>query len=182
MAFKFNPTGIEGLTIINSDKFGDKRGFFMETFRESLFFEGGITAHFKQDNCSFSTKGVLRGLHYQLAPHTQGKLVRVVEGSIWDVALDIRKNSPTFGKWHGVELNEDNNLAFYIPPGFAHGFVVLSDAAMVIYKSTEEYKPESERGIRWNDPAVGIKWPVVDPQIAERDASFPLLKDAEILS
>lgn len=182
MAFKFNPTGIEGLTIIDSDKFGDKRGFFMETFRESLFFEGGIKAHFKQDNCSFSTKGVLRGLHYQLAPHTQGKLVRVVEGSIWDVALDIRKNSPTFGKWHGVELNEDNNLAFYIPPGFAHGFVVLSDVALVIYKSTEEYKPESERGIRWNDPAVGIKWPTENPKIAERDANFPLLKDAEILS
>ena len=153
----------------------------METFRQSYFSEGGIKENFKQDNCSFSTKGVLRGLHFQLPPHTQGKLVRVVQGSIWDVALDIRKSSPTFGKWEAHELSEDNNLAFYIPPGFAHGFLVLSDVALVIYKSSEEYHPESERGVRWNDPEVGIKWPVESPQIAERDAQFPLLKDAEIL-
>lgn len=180
MAFKFKPTNIPGLLEIESDKFGDKRGYFMETFRESLFQEGDIKAHFKQDNCSFSTKGVLRGLHYQLPPHTQGKLVRVVTGAIWDVAVDIRKSSPTFGQWHGVELSEDNNLAFYISPGFAHGFVVLSEGALVIYKSTEEYSPESERGIKWNDPAIGINWPVSGPQIVERDAAFPLLKDAEV--
>lgn len=181
MAFKFHTTPVKDLLVIESDKFGDKRGFFMETYRESLFDQGGVSVHFKQDNCSFSQKGVLRGLHFQLAPYTQGKLVRVLQGAIWDVGVDIRKSSATFGQWHGVELSQDNNLAFYLPPGFAHGFVVLSEGgALVAYKSSEEYSPENERGLNWNDPAVGIQWPVTNPSIAERDNNFPLLKDAEV--
>ena len=180
MAYKFISTEIPGLLVVESEKFGDKRGFFMEIFKESAFLQGGLQARFKQDNCSFSRKNVLRGMHYQLPPFAQGKFVRVLKGAIWDVGVDIRKFSPTFGKWQAMELNEKNNLALYLPPGFAHGFVVLSEEALVIYKITEEYHPESERGIRWNDPTINIAWPVKNPIVAERDRILPLLKDAGV--
>jgi dTDP-4-dehydrorhamnose 3,5-epimerase len=180
MPFNFKPLEIPDLMLIEPKVFGDKRGFFMETFKLSEFQANGINGDFVQDNMSRSQKGVLRGLHYQLNPKAQGKLVMTVKGAVFDVAVDIRKGSPYYGKWVAKKLSEDNRLMFWIPPGFAHGFMTLSDSAEIIYKTTEEYAPELERGIIWNDPTIGIKWPSLSPLLSERDAALPSLGDAEI--
>lgn len=157
--FNFIKTEIEGMFIIEPTKFGDDRGYFMETYHAGEFKAAGITADFVQDNQSKSKKGVLRGLHFQTA-NPQGKLVRVISGTVYDVGVDLRKGSKTFGKWVGVELSAENAKQFYIPEGFAHGFVVLSDTAEFVYKCTRLYDPTGEGGIRWDDPDVGVKWPI----------------------
>jgi dTDP-4-dehydrorhamnose 3,5-epimerase len=179
--FNFIKTSIDGVTIIEPTVFGDARGYFMETYSKRDFAEGGIDVDFVQDNESRSRKGVLRGLHFQ-KKNPQGKLVRVIEGEVFDVAVDLRKNSPTFGKWEGVVLSAENKKQFYIPEGFAHGFVVLSETAAFVYKCTRFYDPKDEGGLMWNDPAVGIKWPVGDgfePLLSEKDTKNPLLKDLD---
>lgn len=168
---------ISGLLLLESALFSDDRGFFMEAYKESDFFALGLPK-FVQDNFSFSLKGVIRALHYQLPPKDQGKLIRVLEGRIWDVALDIRPGSKTYGQFEAVELSADSGQAFYIPSGFAHGFLVLSDTARVLYKTTKEYEPKAERGIIWNDPDLKIPWPAAKPLVSERDLSFPFFKDA----
>ena len=179
MPFEFEPLDIPDLILVKPKVFGDERGFFMETYKASEFKKNGINYDFVQDNHSKSQKGVLRGLHYQLRPMEQGKLVRCVRGRIWDVAVDIRKGSPWYGKWVAVELSEENKLMLWIPPGFAHGFVALEDNTEVIYKVTKEYSPELERGIIWNDPDIGIDWPVKNPKLSERDSRLPPLREAE---
>lgn len=156
--FKFNKTDIEGVYIIEPTVFGDHRGYFMETYNEKEFKEGGIDVTFVQDNQSKSKKGVLRGLHFQKT-YPQAKLVRVISGEVFDVAVDLRKDSKTYGKWVGVVLSEDNKLQFFIPRGFAHGFLVLSETAEFTYKCDEFYYPEDEGGLAWNDPEIGIMWP-----------------------
>ena len=157
--FKFIKTPIEGLIIVEQAVFGDERGFFIESYNYGEFKQGGIDISFVQDNHSHSKKGVLRGLHFQ-KKHPQGKLVRVVKGKVFDVAVDIRKNSPTFIRWLGVELSEENKRQFYIPPGFAHGFLALKDDTDFLYKCTDYYYPDDEGGIIWNDPTINIKWPL----------------------
>jgi dTDP-4-dehydrorhamnose 3,5-epimerase len=171
-------TAIPGVLILEPRRFGDDRGFFLESFNQRAFNEAtGLDVQFVQDNHSRSAKGVLRGLHYQLPPHAQGKLVRVVRGSVFDVAVDMRRDSPTYGQWAGVELSEDNHRQLWIPPGLAHGFLVTSESADFLYKTTDYYAPEAERGLRWDDPAVGIAWPLngLQPTMAERDRQAPLL-------
>lgn len=153
-----NVGGIDGLCVITPTVHGDNRGYFMETYNQKDMEEAGLTMNFVQDNQSSSTKGVLRGLHFQ-KEFPQGKLVRVVKGSVFDVAVDLRKSSKTFGKWYGIELTADNKKQFYIPEGFAHGFLVLSDLAEFCYKCTDFYHPGDEGGLAWNDPSIGIKWP-----------------------
>lgn len=153
-----NVGGIDGLCVITPTVHGDNRGYFMETYNQKDMQEAGLTMNFVQDNQSSSTKGVLRGLHFQ-KEFPQGKLVRVVKGSVFDVAVDLRKGSKTFGKWYGIELTADNKKQFYIPEGFAHGFLVLSDLAEFCYKCTDFYHPGDEGGLAWNDPSIGIKWP-----------------------
>ncbi len=183
MPFKFKRLSIPDVILIEPRVFGDDRGFFMETYKKSDFLKVGIREEFVQDNHSKSIKGVLRGLHYQLEPKAQGKLVRCIRGKIFDVAVDIRKNSPTFKKWVGVELSEDNKLMVYVPPGFAHGFLTLSEEAEVLYKTTEEYAPELDSGIIWNDEDIGVNWPIdmVDRIIlSEKDKKLPNLKNAKI--
>lgn len=182
MAFIFKKLEIPGLVLIETKAFGDERGYFLESYKQSEFEAAGIAENFSQDNFSFSKQNVLRGLHYQTMPHAQGKLVRVLAGKIWDVAVDMRKNSKTFGKWASAELSEENYLAFYIPAGFAHGFVVLSSEARVLYKVSQEYAPQSERGVIWNDPDLRITWPVKNPILTPKDAAFPKFKDAEIFN
>lgn len=157
--FKFTETEIEGVYIIEPTVFGDNRGYFMETYNYNEFKEAGLDMVFVQDNQSKSKKGVLRGLHFQKT-HPQGKLVRVIEGEVFDVAVDLRKDSKTYGKWVGVILSKDNKKQFYIPEGFAHGFLVLSDEAEFTYKCTDFYHPEDEGGIAWNDPDIGVEWPM----------------------
>lgn len=176
-------TDIPDVMIIEPKVFGDERGFFMESFNAAAFAEAtGVTTPFVQDNHSRSAKGVLRGLHYQLQ-QAQGKLLRVVRGTIFDVAVDIRKSSPTFGKWVGAELTADNNRQFWVPPGFAHGFVVLSDSADVLYKTTDYYAPASERCISWDDPAIGIAWPEgIEPILSAKDKAGLRLQDAEVFA
>jgi len=166
---KITPTRIPDVLLVEPDVFGDERGFFMETYHAEKYAEQGIDAVFVQDNHSRSTRGVLRGLHYQLEK-PQGKLVRVVTGTVFDVAVDIRKGSPTFGRWVGVELSDSNHRQLYIPPGFAHGFCVTSDTADFEYKCSGYYAPETEHGIQWNDPDIGIDWPAHDYLISEKDA------------
>ena len=172
-------TEIPGVLIIEPKVFGDDRGFFYESFNEKAWCEAtGIDTHFVQDNHSKSSKGVLRGLHYQLPPAAQGKLVRCVAGEVFDVAVDIRRKSPTFAQWVGVHLTAENKRQLWLPEGFAHGFQVLSDTAEFLYKTTNYYSPGHERSIVWNDPALGVNWPLVDDvKIAEKDATAPLLKD-----
>lgn len=168
-------TALEGVAIIEPRVFGDSRGFFLETFQlERYRSELGIDLEFVQDNQSRSKRGVLRGMHAQRL-HPQGKLVRVSQGAIFDVAADIDPESPTFGQWVGAELSDANHRQMWIPPGYAHGFVVLSDTADFIYKCTDYYHPEDEIGFIWNDPQVGIEWPVNDPLVSERDAQLPVL-------
>lgn len=178
MPFRFRRLEIPEVILVEPRVFTDQRGFFMETYKYSDFASFGIRDRFVQDNHSRSVRGVLRGLHYQNPPKAQGKLVRVIAGEIFDVAVDIRRGSPTYGKWVGVRLSADNRKMVYIPPGFAHGFVVLSDWAEVLYKVTEEYAPDCEAGIIWNDPEIGIQWPVKDPLLSERDAHWPSLSEA----
>lgn len=157
--FKFKNTSMEGLYIIEPKVFKDSRGYFMESYSKREFFENGLTMEFVQDNESYSTKGVLRGLHFQ-SKHSQGKLVRVITGEIYDVAVDLRPDSPTYLKWEGVYLSGENKTQFYIPEGFAHGFLVLSDEVVFNYKCTDFYHPEYDGGIRWNDKTIGVKWPL----------------------
>ena len=171
---------IPGLVLIEPKAWLDERGFFLEKYKQSDFEEIGLPL-FKQDNYSFSKQGVIRGLHYQLAPFEQGKLVSVLKGRVWDVVVDIRKNSKTFGEWIGVDLNEENNFALYIPPGFAHGFSVLSPEASFFYKCTHEYSPENERGLRFNDPDLNIDWKITGvPIVSAKDRALPLLKEISL--
>ena len=169
-------TLLPGVLVLEPKLHGDSRGFFLETWREDTLKEAGIDERFVQDNHSRSTRGILRGLHYQLT-QPQGKLVRVARGAVFDVALDVRKGSPTFGQWTGATLDEESMRMMYIPPGFAHGFVVLSEIADFIYKCTDYYHSESEQGILWNDPAIGIEWPIDDVRLSERDSNNPRLQD-----
>ena len=179
---EFIQTSIKDLVLIKPKVVGDDRGFFMESYKKSLFSQNGIAVDFIQDNHSKSSYGVLRGLHYQLNPKAQGKLLRCVRGKIFDVAVDIRHNSPTFGKWDGFELSEDNKQMLYVPAGFAHGFLTLSDTAELLYKTTDEYSHTHDRGILYNDPDIGIIWPKLQGNLllSEKDKKQPLLKDAEI--
>lgn len=173
-------TALPGVLIIEPKAFGDHRGFFLETFQVERYREAGITLPFVQDNHSRSQRGVLRGLHYQLPPHAQGKLVRVVAGAVFDVAVDMRRGSPTFGRWAGCELNAQNQRQLWIPPGFAHGFLVLSDSADFLYKTTDYYAPQAEAALRWNDPQLGIDWPLqgIEPVLSAKDAVAPTLAQA----
>ena len=171
-------TSLEGLRIIEPRVFTDQRGFFYESYNENKFIENGIDVRFVQDNHSKSSINTIRGLHYQINPG-QGKLVRVVAGEIFDVAVDIRQGSPTFGKWFGCHISAENTRQLYIPVGFAHGFCVTSDVAEVLYKCTEFYSPQNERGIAWNDPAIGIDWPTTEPVLSERDQNHPVLSQLD---
>jgi len=172
----FIPTALKEVVIIEPRVFVDPRGFFMETYRKSRFVEGGIEVDFVQCNHSRSSRGVLRGLHYQVEK-PQGKLVRVIRGAVYDVAVDIRHGSPTFGHWVGVELSEMNKRQLYVPVGFAHGFCVLSDEAEFLYSVTDYWHPAGERGLMWNDPDVNIAWPINDPVLSDKDQRNPRFKD-----
>ena len=180
---KVTPTAIADVLIIEPRVFGDARGFFYESFNQQAFDRAtGLTLNFVQDNHSRSAKGVLRGLHYQIQ-QPQGKLVRVARGAVFDVAVDIRKSSPSFGKWVGVELSEDNHRQLWVPPGLAHGFLVLSETADFLYKTTNYYAPEYERCIAWNDPAIGIDWPIdMQPSLSAKDQGGLTLSQAELFS
>jgi dTDP-4-dehydrorhamnose 3,5-epimerase len=180
MPFEFRPSELKEVILITPGVFSDERGFFMETYRKDEFVNAGIDQPFVQANHSHSVRGVLRGLHYQLPPHAQGKLIRCVRGCIFDVSVDVRKHSPTFGEAACFELSEENKLGCYIPPGFAHGFYTLSEEADVLYWVTAGYAPESERGILWNDPDIDIPWPSRQVLLSPRDSKHPLLRDADI--
>lgn len=177
MSFKIEYCEIKGLFLIQPKVFGDSRGYFLETWSEKDFSAAGLSVHFVQDNQSKSNKGVLRGLHFQ-NKHPQGKLVRVILGEVFDVAVDLRDGSPTFGKWLGVMLSGELQNQFFISPGFAHGFLVLSEEAIFAYKCTDFYHPEDEGGIRWNDSALDIKWPLnsIIPQLSSKDSLLPLFE------
>ena len=189
---KLLPTDLPGVVVVEPAVFGDERGWFMESWNGPRFEAGlrelGLPAagDFVQDNHSCSRAGVLRGLHYQLPPHPQGKLVRVVRGSVFDVAVDLRKASPTFGLWAGVELSEENQRQVWIPPGFAHGFLVTSDSADFLYKTTDYYAPQHERCLLWNDPVVGVAWPLAQidgaPQLSAKDVAGKGLADCEVFA
>ena len=181
MPYTVTPTAIPDVLILQPKVFGDARGFFYESFNARDFAEAtGLDVSFVQDNHSKSAKGVLRGLHYQIQ-HAQGKLVRVVQGEVFDVAVDLRKRSATFGQWVGVHLSADNHRQLWVPPGFAHGFVVLSESAEFLYKTTDYWYPEHERSLLWNDPAVGIDWPLDgQPLLAAKDAAGKPLAQAEV--
>ncbi|MBL0017781.1 MAG: dTDP-4-dehydrorhamnose 3,5-epimerase [Bacteroidia bacterium] len=172
MGFKLQTTDIEGLLILEPAVFGDERGYFMETYSEKAFAEIGLDMHFVQDNLSYSRKGILRGLHFQAPPSAQGKLVSVVKGHVLDVAVDIRKGSPTYGKHAMVHLSDENHKLFYIPPGFAHGFLVISEECYFSYKCTGTYDRGAEGGLMWNDPALGIDWQASNPVISEKDTHY----------
>ena len=175
MPFKFTETRLPGVIIVEPTVFSDHRGFFMEAYRKSAFVAAGIDAEFVQDNHSRSVRGTLRGLHLQRPPKAQAKLVRVLEGEVFDVAADVRPDSPTYGRWVAVELSSDNRRSVYIPAGYAHGFCVTSAEAQILYKTSDEYAPALEWGVRWNDPVLGIEWPIADPRLSERDERWELL-------
>lgn len=180
--FEFKKTKIEGVYIIETKVFGDNRGYFMETYNKKQFEDAGLNMTFVQDNESKSSKGVLRGLHFQ-RKHSQGKLVRVTKGKVFDVGVDLRKGSPTYGQWEGVILSDENKRQFYIPEGFAHGFLVLSDEAVFNYKCTDLYAPEYDGGVMWNDPDINIQWPLEDIEnviLSEKDKVHPNLKDLDL--
>lgn len=181
MPFSFEPLILEGLILIKPKVFADERGYFMELFKRSSMELGGIKADFVQDNLSHSQKGTVRGLHYQMKPMLQGKLVTCLRGTVYDVAVDIRVGSPNFGKWVSVELSEENHNLLWIPEGFAHGFMVLSEQALVLYKvSGSEYSPEHDAGIKWDDPDLNIDWPIKDISqliISEKDKHLPSLRE-----
>lgn len=179
MSFTTEPLEIPDVVVLSPTRRRDTRGWFMETFRASAFEALGLPDRFVQDNLVRSVRGALRGMHYQMDPAAQGKLVSVVHGRIFDVAVDVRGGSETYGKWVGRLLDEASGDALWIPPGFAHGYVVLSDVAYVAYKVTTEYRPELDRGIRWDDPEIGVLWPVDDPLLSDRDRKLPFLADLE---
>jgi dTDP-4-dehydrorhamnose 3,5-epimerase len=178
---RVTPIDIPGVLIIDPDVFRDPRGVFLETHHQRRYAEAGIPGPFVQDNYSSSVRGTLRGLHYQ-DPHAQGKLVMVMEGAVYDVVVDIRRGSPTFGKWHGVELSAQNLRQMYVPPGCAHGFCVTSERAAFLYKCTDYYSPKNERGILWSDPSLGITWPIATPILSAKDQALkPLaMMEAEL--
>lgn len=179
MSFRFEPQAIPEVVLVHVTRRGDQRGYFEETYRRSAFAAAGITADFVQDNFARSSRNVLRGLHYQVPPAAQGKLVSVAAGRIFDVAVDLREGSPTFGRWVGCTLEAEHRTLLWIPEGFAHGYAVLSESADVVYKVTAEYAPRLDRGVRWDDPAIGIEWPVRDPIISDKDRAQPMLAAAE---
>lgn len=181
MAFLFVRLDIPDVVLITPTRFADDRGFFMETYKKSKFVKAGIPSEFCQDNCSESRKGVVRGLHYQLEPAAQGKLLRALSGSLYEVAVDIRKGSPSFGKWTGALLSADKGSILWIPPGFAAGVVALEDRSQLAYKTTGEYSKPHERGILWNDPDIGIRWPgsFASPIVSDKDRIHPRLREAE---
>ncbi|NOJ94184.1 dTDP-4-dehydrorhamnose 3,5-epimerase [Corallococcus sp. CA049B] len=177
---KVTPLAIPDVLLIEPKVFGDDRGFFLESFHAKRYADVGVVGPFVQDNLSRSVKGTLRGLHFQ-EPNAQGKLVQCLAGAVWDVAVDIRKGSPTFGRWVAAELTGENKHQLWVPPGFAHGFCVVSDSADFFYKCTALYSPESERSVAWNDPDLAIPWPVKEPLLSGKDQRAPLLKDAPVL-
>jgi dTDP-4-dehydrorhamnose 3,5-epimerase len=179
MSFRFQRLAIPDVVLVEASSYQDDRGFFLEAYKLSDFGANGVAGPFVQDNWSHSCRGVLRGLHYQKQPMAQGKLVMVIQGEILDVAVDIRRGSPTYAQWVGVALSAGAFRMLYVPPGFAHGFCVLSDVADVLYKVTAEYAPDLDRGILWNDPEIGIKWPIPQPLLSRKDAQLPLLRDAD---
>lgn len=179
MPFNFEKLSINEVILIKPKVFIDERGFFMETYKYLDFANVGIRENFVQDNYSKSARNVLRGLHYQKVPKSQGKLIQCLKGKIYDVVVDIRKGASTYKHWIGIELSEENYHLLYTPPGFAHGFLVLSAMAEVTYKCTEEYSPADERGIIWDDPDIGINWPIKEPILSEKDKVHPTLKDAD---
>ena len=179
MPFQFERLAIPDVILVTARRFEDSRGFFLESYKQSEFADNGIPWAFVQDNRSHSVGGVLRGLHYQLHPKAQGKLVMALTGKVFDVAVDIRRGSPTYGRWVGTTLSADRFNMLYIPVGFAHGFCVLSERAEILYKTTDEYAAGLERGIRWDDPDIGIDWPVAEPILSPRDVQLPPLRDAE---
>jgi dTDP-4-dehydrorhamnose 3,5-epimerase len=182
MPFTFTKVPIEGLVIIEPRAFPDERGFFMESYKQSDFEKAGILGPFVQDNHSRSKRGVLRGLHFQRPPYAQGKLVRVSRGRAWDVAVDLRGGSPTFGKYFALELSESNRLMLWIPAGFAHGFLALEDDTELQYKCTAEYNAASDGGLRWNDPDIAIAWPDIGipPLVSAKDAALPILREVRL--
>ncbi|KQV46918.1 dTDP-4-dehydrorhamnose 3,5-epimerase [Pelomonas sp. Root1217] len=176
------PTALPEVLLIEPKVFGDARGFFMESWNEERFNKAlGYDVHFVQDNHSRSSRGVLRGLHYQLHPHAQGKLVRCVAGAVFDVAVDMRRSSPNFGRWVGFELSAENQRQLWIPPGFAHGFVVVSESADFLYKTSGRYAPEFEGAVRWDDPSIAVAWPLdgITPQLSGKDIAAPCLSEAK---
>jgi dTDP-4-dehydrorhamnose 3,5-epimerase len=179
MPFEFQTQPLPCLVLVVPRVFGDARGSFLATFRASEFAAAGIEGPFVQDNFSISTRGVVRGLHYQRPPSAQGKLVFVTRGVVWDVCVDVRRSSATVGRWSGVTLSEEDHRMLYVPPGFAHGFVALSEVAHFQYKCTREYDPAAERGVRWDDPALAIEWPLRDATVSAKDAALPLLSAAQ---
>ena len=180
MPFTFERLSIPDVILVRPRVFVDDRGFFMESYKASEFKAHGIPFDFVQDNHSLSKKGVLRGLHYQLPPKAQGKLVRCLRGRVWDVAVDLRTGSPWYKKWVAVELSAENKLMLWVPPGFAHGFVALEDETEVFYKVTAEYDPELDRGLFWKDPELAIPWPISEPILSEKDQRLPCLAEAEV--
>ena len=179
MPFTFLPLRLPGVVMVAPKRFEDERGYFLETYKASEFAAQGLLDGFVQDNYSHSTQGVLRGLHYQRPPKAQAKLVRALRGEIFDVVVDIRQGSPTFGQWLGVTLSDKDDRMLYVPSGFAHGFCVLSDEADVVYKVTAEYAPETEGGLLWNDPDIDIRWPIHTPKLSPKDTVYPLLRNSE---
>ena len=179
MPFEFRNLELPGPLLIRPRVFDDGRGFFLELYKHSEYAIAGIAEHLVQDNYSKSAQGVLRGLHFQKNPKAQGKLVMCMKGRIYDVAVDIRTGSPQYGKWVGAELTEENRFQLYVPPGFAHGFQVLSETAEVMYKCTEEYSPVDERGIIWNDPDINIIWPIQEPVLSSKDRVSPRLREVD---
>jgi dTDP-4-dehydrorhamnose 3,5-epimerase len=175
MPFSFKPLAIKDVILVEPKIFPDARGFFFESFKASDFENAGLPKRFVQDNFSYSIKNVVRGLHYQCNPKAQGKLVSAIKGGVWDVAVDIRRNSETYLKWVVAELNDKNHAMLYIPPGFAHGFLALTDDVHLAYKCTNEYDPQADAGIRWNDPNIGINWPVENPMVSEKDRNLPFI-------
>lgn len=184
MSFRFEPTEIPDVVLVTPGRHGDARGFFSETYRRSAFREAGIDAEFVQDNVARSTGPVLRGLHFQAAPRPQGKLVRATVGAIFDVAVDLRPGSPTYAGWVARTLDAGEGAMLWIPEGFAHGYVVLTEVAEVAYKTTAEWEAALDRGVRWNDPDIGVAWPVADPILSAKDRNAPLLAelDAEAMA
>lgn len=173
---KISATDLPGVLLIEPDVYGDARGYFLETWNHRRYAEHGLDVHFVQDNLSFSGAGILRGLHFQ-NPHPQGKLVQVLAGEVWDVAVDIRIGSPTYKRWTAVTLSAENRRQFYVPPGFAHGFVVTAENALFAYKCTDYYNPDAEHTIRWDDPELAIRWPVTDPVLSAKDRTGRLLSE-----
>lgn len=179
MSFQFSELEIPGMVLVETTRWKDPRGMFLESYKRSAFLDAGIPSEFLQDNFATSSQGVLRGIHFQRSPAAQGKLIRVSRGTIWDVGVDLREGSPTFGSWVGVELSGDSGTMLFLPPGFGHGYVVLSDQADVAYKATAEYEPLLDSGIRWDDPTLAVEWPVSTPVLSLKDEALPYLSEVD---